>query len=123
MVRFLDGPADGQALDLRRAPVVLRVVRDRRTGAWDALDQLTDQPKPTEEIFVYRLAEEPTYMHLKCARRSQSGFRCMANYRHWPQQPADDQLRTDSAFNRWCLDNRAALMEGVTWKVQRPSPE
>ena len=52
--RFIDGPAKGVVLDLERTPHYLRVVHDSETWQWDALDQLDDEPKPTETIFVYR---------------------------------------------------------------------
>ena len=39
-MRFLDGPAKGAILDLRRAPLFLRVVSDVDDGTIDALDRL-----------------------------------------------------------------------------------
>ena len=45
MTRFLDGPAAGVLLALRRAPLYLRVVyHAKREEPWDALDQLADVP-------------------------------------------------------------------------------
>lgn len=41
MITFRDGPAAGQVLQLRRVPVLLRVVCSSR-GNWDALDQLAE---------------------------------------------------------------------------------
>jgi len=58
MTRFLDGPAEGVTLMLRRAPIYLRVVH--RGTEWDALDALDDRPTPDETIYVYVLHGEPT---------------------------------------------------------------
>jgi len=41
MVVFMEGPADGQRLMLRRIPIMLRVVQNR-SGEWDALNELDD---------------------------------------------------------------------------------
>ncbi len=68
MIHFVDGPAEGIELDLRRAPLFLRVVResvcnnkcaDGDCTPWDALDQLEDVPRPTEQLFCYRLTAAP----------------------------------------------------------------
>ena len=53
MIRFLDGPADGTELNLRRAPRFLRVVI-APGGRVDALDMLDDVAKPEEAIHVYQ---------------------------------------------------------------------
>jgi hypothetical protein len=53
IVTFVDGPAEGESLDLRRAPYFLRVVRGI-DGKWDALDQLDDDPAMGETIFIYK---------------------------------------------------------------------
>lgn len=58
MIELIDGPANGVSLDLMRAPIMLRVVRDR-AGNWDALDQLADEPKRGETIFLYRMVGNP----------------------------------------------------------------
>lgn len=47
MTTFIDGPAKGQTLMLRRNPVYLIVTEEN--GKFDALDQLEDAPKPTEK--------------------------------------------------------------------------
>ena len=54
MTRFLDGPAAGNALMLRRAPLFLRVTIDAAGGKVDALDQLDDDPQDGETVHVYR---------------------------------------------------------------------
>jgi hypothetical protein len=52
MIHFLDGPATGQLLMLRRAPRYLRVTKSPR-GVWDALDRLDDTPTAEEQVYVY----------------------------------------------------------------------
>lgn len=59
MTTFTDGPAAAIQLNISRTPIYLRVVHDIATDQWDALDQLADTPKPTEEIHVYRIDGEP----------------------------------------------------------------
>lgn len=100
MTTFLDGPAAGVALTIRRTPRLLRVVRSW-TGRWDALDQLGDEPKPWEEITVYRLVG---VTGIAC-RRSGRGRGCfpMATYRVVEPQPAADQVRDTAAWREWAL--------------------
>jgi hypothetical protein len=109
MTSFISGPAAGQVLPLRRAPIMLRVVRSPN-GVWDALDQIDDEPKPREAIFVYRLTKEPTYMHLCMRPRSGSGFYAMAEYGFLLDQPAEMHLRTSQAWRDWCDLNHDRLM-------------
>lgn len=51
----LDGPAKGVQLSLRTCPTYLRLVRNRRTGKWDALDQPNDEPGASEVVYAYRM--------------------------------------------------------------------
>jgi hypothetical protein len=100
MVRFLDGPAANVVLSLRRVPMFLRVVIDA-DGTVDALDQLDDEAKPSEEIWVYRLEGEPTRMHV-CRRGPGRGCSSVwhAEYRQCPQQP-DEAVRDNAAWQAW----------------------
>lgn len=87
MVKFVDGPAAGVILEIRRAPKLLRVVVDD-AGKWDALDQLDDKPRLNETVHVYRLASEVTNVHLcRRGRGARSGWVAIAEYRHYAQQP------------------------------------
>ena len=58
MAEFLDGPARGITMDLRRCPTYLRLVHDpartKRRG-WDALDLPDDHPEPGESLALYRI--------------------------------------------------------------------
>lgn len=109
MTTFIDGPAAGVSLDLRRAPIMLRVVCDT-AGSWDALDQEDDQPKGNELIFVYIIVGEPDRAFVRCARPRAGGYREFARYRLLPTQPADEQVRTTIAWQKWCSENRLSLM-------------
>jgi hypothetical protein len=102
MIKFLDGPASAVVLDLKRAPRYLRVVRSNR-GNFDALDQLDDSPKLTEQIFVYKMAEWHGVYHLRCSRRSASGFYPRADYRLNAEQPAEPVLRDTQQWRDWCM--------------------
>ena len=53
MTTFIDGPAKGQHLALKRAPRFLRVVV--ADGKWDALDQIEDEPRPGELVYAYEV--------------------------------------------------------------------
>ena len=115
MVTFLDGPAAGKTLDLRRAPFVLRVVINNR-GTVDALDQLDDEIKPMEFAHVYRLTAPPQSIHVKAVKRSQSAWRYIASYALAPgAQPDQAILRDNERWGQWCEENKARLTEGVDW--------
>jgi hypothetical protein len=51
---FDDGPARGVEFPGVRLPWFVRVVQHGQTGKWDILDQLDDEPRPGEVIYVYR---------------------------------------------------------------------
>lgn len=51
--RFLDGPARGVRLWIRRAPSFLRVTQ-APSGAWGALDLAASRPAPDEVLYAYR---------------------------------------------------------------------
>lgn len=108
MIRFLDGPAAGQVLELRRVPLLLRVVRDCQTGEWDALDQLDDTPKPTEVIYLYLRSGTPQRIHVKAARTA-GGSRSLwhGEYLHLPEQPLIDVLRDNAKWQAWAAQYSA----------------
>lgn len=103
MITFEDGPAAGAVLDLRRAPVFLRVVIDRATNEVDALDQLDDLPALGEDVHVYRRIGKAETYHIKCARRSESGFRSRAKYQLHDEQPADHVGRSRKSWEDWAM--------------------
>jgi hypothetical protein len=102
-MKFLDGPAKGRFLSLRRAPIFLRVVIDIDGGV-DALDQPGDTPSPTETIHVYRLASEPSHF-IVCSRGKGAGCNpgVTADYCLYDNQPTDEEAREGSCWRAWCL--------------------
>lgn len=112
MTKFLDGPAAGVTLSLRRAPIMLRVVRNRISKQWDALDQLEDEPKQTEDVYLYMMHGEATRMHL-CIRgknKAAGGWYAMAEYKFVMMQPDESHLRTAAAWDAWCDRNKHELL-------------
>lgn len=106
MIEFLDGPAVGQTLLLRRAPLYLRVAFNprKRSDQWDALDQLTDRPKRHEWIYAYHRAGKPSFLH----RKAHSGVWAVAKYEFVEPQPAaESTLWNKVDWQSWC---RAQLM-------------
>jgi hypothetical protein len=102
MINFANGPAAGSHLMLRRAPYFLRVVRSKKSGEIDALDQLGDEPSKGEELFAYQQTWSGGMVHLLMSPRSQSGFYAQANYELVPEQPSDAEMRTNEAWQKWC---------------------
>lgn len=109
MTTFKDGPAQGQRLMLRRAPIFLRVTS---FTVWDALDQPEDTPEPSENLFAYVLAGEPGHCHIstrgKDGRRG-GGFYPIAEYRYVEQQPDDATMRDNAAWRKWCESHIAFI--------------
>lgn len=85
-----DGQADALVLHLRRLPVFVRVVQDVSSGEWDALDQLTDEPRDGERIAVYVRAG---YGHARGVGR-------FAGYRHvvLPEPVVEAGARSNGAW-------------------------
>jgi hypothetical protein len=111
VIRFINGPAAGVDIDLRRAPIMLRVVRSRY-GNWDALDQPHDEAQSTESIYVYRMIGQANWYHCRSSKRSISGFHATATYEFLPEQPPDHCIRTTKAWAEWCDSNKEQLLEG-----------
>lgn len=106
MTTFIDGPAKGQTLQLRRAPVFLRVTE--KDGEFDGLDQLDDRPKPGETLHAYRLTKKPGGMHILVhgKNRARGGFWPIAEYELVPEQPSQELMRQSFAWEAW-TDNEA----------------
>jgi hypothetical protein len=98
---FDDGPARGAHLNLGRLPFFLRVTRDRKTGAIDALNEAADKPRETEELFVYMLTHEPGRAFIDGSKFR--GLVSCGNYRLTAQQPTDAEMRDPDAWHRWCV--------------------
>lgn len=114
MARFLNGPAKGVSMDLRRCPNYLRLVNvslGRSANAprrgWDGLDQPDDEPHGFEDwLEVYRLKDGTFGQTFACVRgkggAASSGAWESGDYLH---VPLGDELR-------WTLRSRPAFL---TW--------
>lgn len=101
MTRFIDGPAAGVTLMLRRAPHFLRAVHDGKD--WDALDQLEDRPAASEIVVAYEMVGEPTWMHIRA--RKGGGIYRGGSYQVVKDQPADEVLRNQAAWEAWAVEH------------------
>lgn len=103
MTHFEGGPAHGQTLMLKRSPFFLRVVEDK--GAFDALDQLDDQPRPGEKLYAYRREGEARMVHVNTGRKPGGGFYPMATYRFMTPQPSESDMADRDLWRQWCRQN------------------
>lgn len=110
MISFVDGPAAGQVVTLKRAPRYLRVTctRKGREPTWDALDQLGDEPRADEALYAYRLVEGGHPVHLCMSPRRLSGWYVMGKYALVEPQPDDRTMRVTEAWRAWCVALAAA---------------
>lgn len=99
MTRFIDGPARGKHLMLRRRVRFLRVVISS-TGEIDALDIPEDTPKPTETIHVYEADGEGGMCHVNMGR-NRGGFYALQNYK-FVCTPLDAEVRDNRLWVEWC---------------------
>lgn len=101
MTRFENGPAQGKVLMLRNAPLLLRVTCEY--GEFDALDMPTDEPKPSEQIFIYVRSSFRGRAFVdgpKCR-----GSYALSNYRLYDgsiEPPDDAGLRNRATWEAWC---------------------
>lgn len=101
MTKFTNGPADGVVLSLRRAPLYLRVTKQRYGDKWDALDQLYDTPTIHEDLYAYRKVSDDGTVHLKVSK-GRGGFFAMATYEFIEPQPDDRTMRVTEQWRWWC---------------------
>lgn len=104
MTKFLDGPAIGQTLMLKRAPIFLRVtvatLAESGRERVDALDQLEDNALPDETLHCYVMSKYLGSCHIK--RSGGGGFYQMAEYKLRDPQPTDADMRSNEAWATWC---------------------
>lgn len=99
MTRFVDGPAKGQVLMLRRAVMFLRVTEE--SGKFDGLDQIEDWPTAGEKLYAYEIVGKPGYVFVdgpKCRGRF-----VIAEYRLVSPQPTDAQMRSVGGWHDWVM--------------------
>jgi hypothetical protein len=94
MTTFIDGPARGEALPLKRSPRLLRVTQNG--PVFDALDQLEDEPAETELIYVYVLAAP-----VQAWVTTTAGRFPVAEYRFIDPPPGDGLVRQTHAWRGW----------------------
>lgn len=111
MIAFLDGPAAGQLLELRRAPLFLRVTQVDADGgeiAYDALDQLDDVPQSVEILFAYRLVGEAGWVRYQMAGPGGRGRQCRTiatgEYALVDPQPSDEVMRSNAQWQVWATE-------------------
>lgn len=105
MITFLDGPARGQHLMLRRAPMFLRVTESG--GTFDGLDQLEDTPRPDEKVYAYRIEGEATWCHVRISG-GRGGIYKIADYRFVTEQPSDAAIRDAAKWTEWVMSQPEA---------------
>lgn len=98
MTTFSDGPAKGQHLNLKRTPIYLRVVEEN--GTWDALNEVEDEPKPSETVHVYLMSKHLGTCHIN-AGRGRGGFYNIVEYRHLDVQVPQQILRNGDQWTKW----------------------
>lgn len=100
MVKFIDGPANGQTLMLDRVPFLLRVTQAK--GKFDALNHLDDQARPDETLSLYLRTAYQGTCHISRRPRSLSGWTAIAEYTYAPVQPSQETMRDNQQWNQWC---------------------
>ncbi len=122
MTNFLDGPAAGITLMLRRAPLFLRVTYDKTFASavckkgrteWDALDMLDDTPAAHEFLYAYRREGNAGSVHID-GRDSKTGRRfgrtyTTAEYVLVQEQPDDETMRSAEKWQAWCTAMNANM--------------
>lgn len=113
MTKFEDGPAAGKVLQLRRAPLFLRVVQDSR-GEFDGLDQPGDVPRPDETVMVYVKASSDGIIHLDSRNKDgQPNGRWfpLSTYTLFAEQPEDAVVRNNETWAAWALAHAAEMQK------------
>lgn len=108
MIEFQGGPANGKALMLKRAPVLLRVVTGPRGGSLDALDRLADEPEDHERIHVYRRIGRAASMFMRPGGRF-----AVARYEYFAEHPRDAVTRSKEKWQAWASARYAELFSGA----------
>lgn len=91
---------------LKRMPVFLRVTESN--GKFDALDQLTDSPRPEEKLYAYHLAAFRGNAFIDgCKCR---GCYPISEFHLWPNQPSDAVMRDNVAWGQWCQSQSTTVL-------------
>ena len=90
MPTFVLGPAQGEILEIERAPRFIRVCQNG--PCFRVLDQPGHEPEETELIYVYQLEGRTT---------EEPDLAAAATYHYLPEQPADRTARSTPAWCGW----------------------
>lgn len=111
MTTFLDGPAKGQHLMLKRKVRFLRVAfrpadnpatrAKHHAARWDALDMPEDVPEASEQLYAYEAASNGGMCHINRGG-GRGGFYSIQDYKFVPDQPDDATMRDRSKWVAWC---------------------
>lgn len=107
----LDYPTFKGPLTLQRAPKFLRFTcaGPLSKGEWDALDQLDDVAKPSEQIFAAVLVRQGNVHIDRVVKRKRVGeWLSMAEYKMIDDGPLESVLRDNGAWRDWCLQRNAS---------------
>lgn len=112
---FSDNGVSCPSLQLRRAPMFLRVVYDRKAKAWDALDQLDDEPKEDELIFAFQKTDNGTVHVDKVVKGRRVGeWHHTAHYDLVQDQPDDYVMRDSKSWQEWALaESERVNLDGI----------
>lgn len=108
MTRFVDGPAFGVGLAIKRAPTYLRV--GFQNGEWDALDQLDDEPKPGETFYCYRVIKVQGILHINYGR-GRGSCTPLAFYHYYEEQPGQEIMADNRAWRAWAYEQPRGVAE------------
>ncbi len=90
MPTFVLGPAQGENLEISRAPRFLRITQNG--PCFRALDQPGHEPEETELIYVYQLQGRAT---------EDPAIAAAAIYHYLPVQPTDKIIRRTPSWCGW----------------------
>lgn len=100
-------------LALQKAPDYLRFVQDRETCRYDALDLISDTPRATEDVVVYRRragkSQRCIYLHF-APGKGRSGWYYWVSYDRLPdsEQPPREKILTRKDWEAWVINRQAA---------------
>lgn len=111
------------SLSLQRAPKYLRfVVKDvgnPTKRAWDALDQLDDQPEPDETVMAaVKWYEGQIHVDRTVDGKRVGEWYPTATYELVAESPPDEVLRSTELWRKWCYEQAAIVRDSATAAVQ-----
>ena len=106
---MVDGPAAGRQFLVRRAPIWLRVARNRETGEWDVLNFIDDLPTSGEEIYVYR--KQPGTGGVVFVDGDRIRDRYQTGLYDYVAQADTEPLRDRDTWQAWVMEQPKAVAE------------